>query len=253
MIERLQTTFYHWLRGIRFYIACLIGLVTLEAWWWASAGYSGSVLFATRLEEVYAWLSLGLLSLALLIGPLYSVFPRIPGNSLMRDARRMIGIGAGWFATLHVTIVYTSLFKWANPLYLPTTYQQSFLYGSGALVILLAMVFTSFDKAFNTMGKWWFRLHRLVYVGALLTLLHAFTIGTHATQWLSLIVLTATALLILILHTYLAFVRHQKPTIWQVLAIGYGTLLLIAVFNFGYGQKLGFNPIEGKYGHHEKV
>ena len=172
----------------------------------------------------------------------------------MRDARRLIGVGGAWFASLHVGIAYVSLFKAANPFDLPPDYQQSFAFGSLALLILLAMAFTSFDRAFHGMGIWWFRLHRFVYIALLLGLFHAFTIGIHATQWPVLIILTVLSSCLLVAHTYLAFVKSARPSVWQVVAISYTVLLLIAVFNYGYGQKLGYNPMEGKnHGHNKKT
>jgi DMSO/TMAO reductase YedYZ heme-binding membrane subunit len=250
MSRSLKAEINHWLHGVRFYLACATLLVTVEVWWWASVSYGGTVLFATRMTEVYAWLATVLIAVAVTIGPLYNVYPKLPAKKIMYDARRLFGVSAAWFACLHVGIAYVSLFKLANPFSLPSTYKQSFLIGGIALLILLAMAFTSFDKAFRGMGIWWFRLHRLVYAALLLILLHAFMIGAHATHWPALILLTAGALLVIVLQIYIAFVRQSKPTIWQVLTISYTVLLMIAIFNYGYGQKLGYNPIEGKHAHH---
>lgn len=249
----LRQTFHHWRRGVRLYIALAILLVTLYAWGWAALSYGGSMLFATRLEEVYGWLSLGMLVMAISIGPLYSIWRRLPGRRIMQDARRLIGVGAGWFAFLHASIAYVALFKSVNPLQLPQAYQQAFVIGGAALLILAAMVFTSFDRAFHGMGIWWFRLHRLVYVAILLILLHIFSIGAHATVWPVLIILSVLALSLIGMHAYLAFVRPERPTTWQVLAVSYTALLLLALFNYGYGQKLGYNPIEGRNSGHAKT
>ena len=237
----------HWVRGVRFYIASATILITAEVWWWVSVSYSGSVLFATRLEEVYAWLATGLLALALAIGPIYKVFPKLPVKFIMYDARRLFGVSAAWFATLHVAIVYVSLFKLANPLSLPVTYKRSFLVGIIALVILLAMAFTSFDKAFRGMGIWWYRLHRLVYAAALLTLLHSFMIGAHATNWPALLLLAAASLTILALQVYAAFNHGRRPTVWQLVTITLTTILLIATLNYGYSQqKLNSDSLKGQ-------
>jgi methionine sulfoxide reductase heme-binding subunit len=252
VFKTISTTLNHWRQGIRLYIGCATALVTLEVWWWASVSYSGSILFATRIEEVYAWLALGLIVLAISIGPVYSVWPRLPGRRLLADGRRLFGVSGAWFASLHATIAYVALFKTANPLSLPQNYQQSFALAALALLILLAMAFTSFDRAFRGMGIWWFRLHRFVYLAVLLSLLHAFMIGSHATQWPTLIILTLAAIGLLGLHSYIAFVRAERATIWQLLAIGAAAILLIAILNYGYGQKLGYNPIEGKQ-HHRRT
>jgi DMSO/TMAO reductase YedYZ heme-binding membrane subunit len=242
-------TLAHWRRGIRLYIAIAVLLVTLETWWWANASYGGTQLFATRMEEVFAWLGLGMICAAVSIGPMYKLWPRLWGKKIMLDARRLIGVGGAWFATLHATIAYVALFKVANPFDLPKTYQQSFALGLVGLVILLAMAGTSFDKAFTSMGVWWFRLHRLVYLALIVSLLHAFLVGTHATNPVPLIITTVVAVFILGMHAWLAFVRSARPSIWQILTIGYIGIILMLVFSYGYSQKVGYNFIEGKRNH----
>lgn len=226
----------YWTGGVRLYIGLAAFIITLEAWWWADASYAGSILFATRLEEFYAWMAVGLIGLAVAIGPFYSVLKGFPGQALMRDARRWIGISAAWFASLHVLIAYLSLFKAANPATLPGAYQRAFLFGAVALLILLAMAFTSFDRAQRGMGIWWFRLHRFIYLAAVLALLHAFMVGAHATDRSVLVVLAAAAAFILGLHVVVAVRRRKQPAIWQVLAISAALLALIAVFGYGYAQ-----------------
>lgn len=149
----------------------------------------------------------------------------------MFDARRLLGVSAFWFASLHVIISYSSLFKLANPLTLPTTYQQSFLAGSIALLILFAMTATSFDKAFRGMGKWWFRLHRFVYVALPLILLHALMTGAHTDNPLVVLMLIIAATYVVGVHGYLSFVK-RRPTIWQLLAISAVTIALILIFAF---------------------
>ncbi|HVX23897.1 MAG TPA: ferric reductase-like transmembrane domain-containing protein [Candidatus Saccharimonadales bacterium] len=235
--SRLHRTLTHYRAGVRSYIALGVLLVTLETWWWASVNYSGTQLFATRLEEVYAWLALGLLIWAVTIGPLYSALPRLPGNSLMRDGRRLFGVGAAWFATLHVSIAYAALFHWANPLDLPRIYQQSFLFGITALMVLLAMAGTSFDRAFHGMGVWWFRLHRFVYLAVGFSLLHAFLIGTHAAERVVVINLALLSALVFGLHVYGVAVRRRRPSAWQMLALTGMAILLVIAFHIGFDQR----------------
>jgi len=242
----IGSTLKSWSRGVRLYIAIGIVLFTLEGWWWASVSYSGSFLFATRLEELYAWTALALLSISISIGPICSTWRGIPGKRILFDARRLLGIGAAWFAALHISIAYDSLFKFANPLTLPRTYQQAFAAGIIALLVLLAMAFTSFDKAFNKMGVWWFRLHRFVYLAVILVLFHALLIGTHTIHWPELIILTVAVLFILGLHIYLAFFRKKPATKWQKATIPVIGLLLVATLFFGYSQRLDYHPFKAK-------
>ncbi len=233
MIDSINRTLNQWLIGVRFYIALGIVAVTLETWWWASMTYSGSDLFAIRLEEIYGWLSLGLITLAVSIGPVYKILPKFPGKLIMFDARRLIGVGGAWFASLHVAIAYISLFSAANPLTLPTIYQQAFALGTVALIILLAMAFTSFDKALKKMGVWWFRLHRLVYIALLAILAHSFMIGVHATtrQVMALLAFAATALLVMNI-----FSQRRKPSVYKLVSITSAAVLLVIIFSYGITQ-----------------
>lgn len=195
--------------------------------------YAGSTLMATRLEELYAWLSLGLIVLAVIIGPVYKILSKLPGKRVMFDARRMIGIGGAWFASLHVGITYFSLFSAANPLTLPTKYQQSFALGTVAVLILLAMAFTSFDKAFKSMGVWWFRLHRFVYLALLAILAHAFLIGVHATTRPILILLAIASGLLLVINVG---GQRGRPTIYKLVVLASVAMLLAIIFNYGYSH-----------------
>ncbi len=233
-MDTWRLTLTHWLHGIRFYIALSIVLVSLNVWWWAVTSFGGSSLFSIRLEETYAWLAVGCLALALSIGPLFGVFKRLPGRAVVYDSRRLLGIGAAWFSSLHIAVAYLSLFKLANPFSLPGDYRRSFLIGGLAWVILLAMAFTSFNAAMRNLGPWWFRLHRLVYVAVGLAVLHAFTIGTHASRVQVVVSLAVISIFILGLHFY-AIVKQGKPaTKWQLAAISTMAALLMIIFSYGY-------------------
>lgn len=229
----------HWLSGIRFYIAIGIALVTAEAWWWAHTAYNGNVIYI-RLQEAYAWISVGLLVAALIIGPVCKLIPSIPGKSLLFDARRLLGIGAAWFASLHVIVTYAAQFHFANPLplpgLLPAPYKAAFALGIGALLILLATAFTSSASALRSMGKWWFRLHRLIYGAALLITFHAFMVGVHATSLVPLVIIVATALVLLSLNLCVAL-WHPKGHGWlRISTLGVAMILFLAIANYGVQQ-----------------
>ncbi len=121
----------------------------------------------------------------------------------------------------------------ANPLTLPTKYQQSFALGTVALIVLLAMAFTSFDKAFKKMGIWWFRLHRFVYVALLAILAHSFIIGVHATTRpvLALLGLVSGVLLVLNIAS-----QRGKPSIYKLIALASVAISLVIIFNYGYSH-----------------
>jgi len=230
----------HWLGGIRLYIPVAGALVAAEVWWWARAVYGDAAQAVIRMQSIYAWTALGLVFAALVIGPLLKIFPRLPGKGLLRDARRMLGIVAAGFATLHVGINYIGLFGLPNPLQLADSYQRAFLLGVSALVILLLLAFTSFDAVFRAMGVWWFRLHRLIYIAVLLIVMHAFMIGSRSTSVLALSILAAGAVLLLGLHSFLV-VRQERPPHLQVIFVTLSVVFAAAVLNYGLTQHLGHN------------
>lgn len=233
MFKKVLETFRFWLGGIRFYIAVSSVLISLAAWWWASTSYSGSSLFSIRLTEIYAWLSTVYMSTAVSIGPVYKVFKKFPGKQLAFEARRLLGVSAAYFAFLHVGVAYKGLFRFANPLSLPQNYQQSFTVGLIALLVLLAMAITSFDKAFKSMGIWWFRLHRLVYVAVLATLLHIFIGGSHASNKALFVGLSVASLSVVGLHAYIGFKNHA-PTRTRLVTLGSFTTVLALILIYGF-------------------
>ena len=229
-----MNTLRYWLKGIRLYIAMASLLVTALTILWARAAYGGSTLYPIRVEEVFAWLALGLVAVAISIGPAYKLFPKLGGKQLLFDARRLLGVSAAWFASWHVGIAYLNLFHAANPLSLPMQYRWSFLAGGFALIILLAMAVTSFDAAFKRMGIWWFRLHRFVYVAIGLALLHAYVSGVHSTGPIALAITTIVSVGLLGAYTYLAFRRQARPTRWQAITLLLMLLFIAAVLTYGF-------------------
>jgi sulfoxide reductase heme-binding subunit YedZ len=225
----------YWLTGIRIYIAIASVAITGLILWSVETAYGGTSLATIRMQEIFAWISLALLVVAISIGPIFKIFPRLAGRRIWFESRRMIGVSAAWFATLHVTITYIVLFKVANPFSLSSYYRNSFAIGGIALLILLAMAFTSFNKAFQLMGIWWYRLHRLVYLSIVLILLHIFMIGVHSTHLPVLYSLGGIS--ILLVGAYVTvYIRSTKRGIWQTTTVSLMTLLLLLSIGYGFHQ-----------------
>lgn len=232
----------YWLAGIRLYIGIGIVLASAEALWLTQSLYGGSSLATIRLQEIYAWLSVALLLSAVAIGPLLKVFPGLPWRTQLHESRRLVGIGAAWFGFWHAAISYVGLFHAARLSSLAGLYQRSFALGMLALIILLLMAFTSFDKAFHSMGKWWFRLHRLVYVAVLAAVMHAFMIGTHADSLVVIIVFAIVAAVLFSLHIRLC-IKAQSPSKLLAITLTCMILFAIAILNYGLTQYLGYDPV----------
>lgn len=134
-----------------------------------------------RIEQIYGFISLGLLYTAILASPLTKVFPNLPGREAYLHARRAIGVSAFYYAFLHVYITFfKQLGGFSGVKYLNHTYSLSLLGGVFALGILFIMAATSLDWVVSTLGfKRWKLLHRLVYFASLAVLLHVMLIGPH--------------------------------------------------------------------------
>lgn len=87
--------------------------------------------------------------------------------------RRMLGLFALFYATLHfsVWIVFLLEFRWLA--ILEEIVERPYItVGFSAYVILLALGFTSPKFMLRKLGKNWKRLHKLVYLAAILGVLH---------------------------------------------------------------------------------
>lgn len=155
-------------------------------------------LFYIRSEQVFGFISIAYLYLALIISPLERAIGRPEWMKNILFARRAIGVSAAYFALLHAaTALWGQIGGIDGLVLLPERFIWSFIFGVIALVVLLLMAATSFDKviAFMTFRKWkW--LHRFVYLGSVFIILHVWMIGTHvAYAWVQLATVIPLSLL----------------------------------------------------------
>ncbi|HZN05767.1 MAG TPA: protein-methionine-sulfoxide reductase heme-binding subunit MsrQ [Pyrinomonadaceae bacterium] len=123
--------------------------------------------FATRTTGM---LTLVFLSLTVAITPLRRIFG---ANSLVQF-RRMLGLFAFFYGTLHLLtyIWFDRLFNLASTV--KDIAQRPFiLVGMTAFLLMLPLAITSTNKMVKRLGgKRWARLHRVVYVAAVLGVVH---------------------------------------------------------------------------------
>jgi DMSO/TMAO reductase YedYZ heme-binding membrane subunit len=249
MMQKLPAWLQHWLQGIRLYLGLGIVLVTAEVVWWGRTIFGNSDLATVRIQEVYAWISIILIAVTLLIGPATKIFAGLPGKQQIRESRRLIGIGSAWFALLHAGLAYLNDFQNSKLLELPRDYQLALLLGVIGLVCLALLAFTSVNAIMKAWGIWWFRLHRLIYVSALAVLMHAFMVGAHATSTVALVLLGLVAAIWIGCNIYY-LLRGPAPSAWNLIALCYGTILLLAVLNYGLTQHLGYNAVISEHAGH---
>jgi sulfoxide reductase heme-binding subunit YedZ len=123
--------------------------------------------FATRTTGM---LTLVFLSLTVAITPLRRIFG---ANSLVKF-RRMLGLFAFFYGSLHLLtyVWFDRLFNIASTV--KDVAQRPFiLVGMTAFLLMLPLAITSTNKMVKRLGgKRWARLHRLVYVAAVLGVVH---------------------------------------------------------------------------------
>jgi sulfoxide reductase heme-binding subunit YedZ len=152
--------------------------------------------------------------LALAVTPL----ARIARFARVMDVRRMIGVGAFVYAATHILLFITDqmfdLIKVATEI----AVRLYLTIGFTALVGLAVLAATSTDAMVRRLGPRWQRLHQIVYVIALLALIHFFQ-QTKADVWLP----TFVASLFGWLMGYRLLVRLSKstrePSAWMLLTL----------------------------------
>ena len=87
--------------------------------------------------------------------------------------RRALGLYAFMYAAIHFFIFMVVDFNLQFNFIIPEFLQKYYLWaGLPALIVLLALAATSFRWAMRRLGKNWKRLHRFIYLGAILAALH---------------------------------------------------------------------------------
>lgn len=168
-------------RNIRFYILVATVCLSVLVVCWLRLTITSDQLFLIRAEQIFGYLCVIYWYVALLVSPLQKQIGGRFNLTPLVFSRRAIGVSAAYFALLHTGIALWGQIDGPSGLVLlPERFVWSISLGVAALVILLAMAATSFNKviAFMTFRKWkW--LHRLGYIGGTLALIHLWMIGTH--------------------------------------------------------------------------
>jgi len=164
-------------------------MLLLVAWaiWLASmvSPHNGPLIFAEgvakRLLLFTGKTALILLVLSLCCSPA----ARLLGWRQALTVRKSLGLWAFGFAAVHglfvlggTELLSTPAAWWRLRLQVPSIFYPSFLkipyasYGAMALVLLFPLALTSNRSAMRWLGKYWKRLHRLVYPALLLAVYH---------------------------------------------------------------------------------
>lgn len=159
------------MRGFRIFKAGLFVLAALPAVLLAVDAFRGN-LSADPIEEIThrtGWWTLTLLMATLAVTPLR----RLSGWNALIRVRRMLGLFAFSYAVLHLlTYVVLDLF-FAFDILLEDVVKRPYItVGFTTFLMLLALAITSTKGWIRRLGPRWQRLHRLVYIAALLGVVH---------------------------------------------------------------------------------
>ena len=157
-----------WLKALLF-LLCLVplGRLVLEA-----LGYAGLGLGANPIEELIHRLGkwgLNFLLITLAVTPLR----RLTGWAWLVRLRRMLGLFAFFYVSMHF-LVYAGLDqRFDVPAIVEDIAKRPYItIGMTALLLLLPLAVTSTNAMMRRLGRRWKRLHRLVYVIAILGVWH---------------------------------------------------------------------------------
>jgi DMSO/TMAO reductase YedYZ heme-binding membrane subunit len=145
-------------------VVVLAGLVLME---------SVEMSIARTLGGLLAKFSVVMLSVTLLPGMVRRLNIALFISRLLMPYRRHLGIATYLLATGHSVLNYYLPNYRVLGTPLPASLPKLFiLMGLMALVLLTPLFVTSNDWAVRSLGKWWGRIHKLVYLVVLFVLLH---------------------------------------------------------------------------------
>lgn len=113
--------------------------------------------------------AINLLILSLACTPIRNIL----GLTSFIKIRKTLGLFAFLYAALHFLIFIGLDFEFNLSWIIDEIRFKPFIQiGLSALVLLIPLVITSFNKMQGIMGKWWKILHRIVYLAAILVIIH---------------------------------------------------------------------------------
>ena len=150
------------------FLVCLLPLFRLIGLGFMDRMGANPVEFVTR--STGTW-TLVLLCVTLAVTPVRRIF----GWNALQRHRRMLGLFAFFYASLHLT-TYVWLDQWFEfSSVARDIYKRPFItVGFAAFVLMLPLALTSNQWSMKQLGRNWGKLHRLVYLVAIAALLHYF-------------------------------------------------------------------------------
>lgn len=131
-------------------------------------------------------------------------FNVIFGLRPFNQVRRPLGLYSAFYATLHVITFFVLDYGLNLKLIWQTIIEKPYiLLGVTGFVILCILTFTSTKKSMQKLGKKWHQLHRLVYLAAIILLLHFFM----ALKFINALSITIAIILVILLLIRIPIIR----------------------------------------------
>jgi len=150
----------------------LFAVLLVPAGWLTYALLTGGDLGVNPAEtiqlETGRW-AFRILLLTLAVTPLR----RVTGWNPIIQVRRMLGLFAFFYATLHLAAYYAFDLTFSLALLVKDTAKRPFIFmGMATFLSMLPLALTSTKGWIRRLGKRWTRLHRLIYVSAICAAIH---------------------------------------------------------------------------------
>lgn len=161
-------TFYFWTK-LLVWVTCLapLGFLLAGAFGWAGVSLGANPV-EKILDECGQW-GVRILLVTLAVSPVR----RLTGANWLIGFRRLLGLFAFFYVALHLTTYLWLDQGWDLSNVVEDVVKRPFItLGMVAFVLLLALALTSTRAAMRRLGRNWQRLHRLVYLIAILAVWH---------------------------------------------------------------------------------
>lgn len=172
-----------------------VWMLGLSPIFWMGFRFATDSLGANPIEAVLFWAGRSTLIL-LLAGLAITPLRRLTGWNQIIKVRRLVGLFAFSYASLHL-LIYLGLdqgFAWS--FIVEDVVERPFItVGAAAFLLLVPLAVTSTKGWIRRLGKRWQRLHRLVYLAAALGVVH-FYWGVKADRFWPLVAATVLAALL---------------------------------------------------------
>ena len=159
---------------------------------------SAHALPAFHETQWYAGLAFVFLYLTLAVGPLQGT-PWLASHATGMETRRALGLSTCYFALLHS---YFGFYRFVGGLdglrYWSRYFAWSLFAGLLALVLLCALAIASLPWLVRGMGRYWKPTQRLLYVAAILTVIHGVTVTIHLPHLRAILIVTYGFLVVLV-------------------------------------------------------